>query len=94
MRIVKIYNNNAVETKDTDCREIIVVGCGLAFKKRVGDEIDDSKIQKIFVLSEPDVNMRFREFLSYIPLDYLPMGNESMKIWQRKLSEILAERRM
>ena len=50
MRIVKIYNNNAVETKDTDCREIIVVGCGLAFKKRVGDKIDDSKIQKIFVL--------------------------------------------
>lgn len=85
MRIVKIYNNNAVETKDTDCREIIVVGCGLAFKKRVGDKIDDSKIQKIFVLSEPGVNMKFREFLSYIPLDYLTMGNEIIGYIQEKL---------
>lgn len=85
MRIVKIYNNNAVETRDNDCREIIVVGCGLAFKKRVGDVIDDSKIQKIFVLSEPDVNMKFREFLSYIPLDYLTMGNEIISYIQEKL---------
>lgn len=85
MRIVKIYNNNAVETKDTDGQEIIVVGCGLAFKKRVGDKIDDSKIQKIFVLSEPGVNMKFREFLSYIPLDYLTMGNEIIGYIQEKL---------
>lgn len=85
MRIVKIYNNNAVETKDKDCREIIVVGCGLAFKKRVGDKIDDSKIQKIFVLSEPGVNVKFREFLSYIPLDYLTMGNEIIGYIQEKL---------
>ena len=36
MLIEKIYNNNAVETRDKDNREIVVVGCGLAFKKRVG----------------------------------------------------------
>ncbi len=39
MRIVKIYNNNAVETKDTDCREIIVAGCGLALKKGWGTRL-------------------------------------------------------
>lgn len=86
MLIEKIYNNNAVETRDKDHREIVAVGCGLAFKKRVGDEIDDSKIQKIFVLSEPDMNMKFREFLSYIPLDYLTMGNEIISYIQEKLS--------
>ncbi|NBI91199.1 glycosyl hydrolase family protein [Lachnospiraceae bacterium] len=40
MLIEKIYNNNAVETRDKEHREIVVVGCGLAFKKRVGDVID------------------------------------------------------
>ena len=85
MLIEKIYNNNAVETRDKDNREIVVVGCGLAFKKRVGDVIDDSKIQKIFVLSEPDTNMKFREFLSYIPLNYLTMGNEIISYIQEKL---------
>lgn len=86
MLITKIYNNNAVETRDKDHKEIVVVGCGLAFKKRVGDTIDESKIQKIFVLSEPDVNEKFREFLSYIPLDYLTMGNEIISYIQEKLS--------
>ena len=75
MLITKIYNNNAVESRDKNHREIVVVGCGIAFRKRTGDQIEDSKIQKIFVLSEPDVNVKFKEFLSYIPVDYLTMGN-------------------
>ena len=86
MLITKIYNNNAVESRDKNHREIVVVGCGLAFRKRTGDQIEDSKIQKIFVLSEPDVNVKFKEFLSYIPVDYLTMGNEIISCVQEKLS--------
>ena len=86
MLITKIYNNNAVESRDKNHREIVVVGCGIAFRKRTGDQIEDSKIQKIFVLSEPDVNVKFKEFLSYIPVDYLTMGNEIISCVQEKLS--------
>ena len=86
MLITKIYNNNAVESRDKNHREIEVVGCGIAFRKRTGDQIEDSKIQKIFVLSEPDVNVKFKEFLSYIPVDYLTMGNEIISCVQEKLS--------
>ena len=86
MLITKIYNNNAVESRDKNHREIVVVGCGIAFRKRTGDQIEDSKIQKIFELSEPDVNVKFKEFLSYIPVDYLTMGNEIISCVQEKLS--------
>lgn len=53
MRIVKIYNNNAVETKDTDCREIIVVGCGLAFKKGWGTKLMILKYKKSLYCRNP-----------------------------------------
>ena len=33
MLITKIYNNNAVESRDKNHREIVVVGCGIAFRK-------------------------------------------------------------
>ena len=42
MKIGKIFNNNAVMAKDNNNREIVLIGCGLAFKKKVGDEIDEA----------------------------------------------------
>ncbi len=52
MKIGKIFNNNAVMAKDNNNREIVLIGCGLAFKKKVGDEIDEALIEKTFTLKE------------------------------------------
>ena len=40
MVITKVFNNNAVIAKDTENREIVLMGCGIAFKKKNGDEVD------------------------------------------------------
>lgn len=50
MKIRKILNNGGVVTNNKDGEEIIVLGKGIAFGKRVGDEIDKTKIYKIFSL--------------------------------------------
>ena len=34
MVITKVFNNNAVIAKDTENREIVLMGCGIAFKKK------------------------------------------------------------
>ena len=39
--IHKILNNNVVITLDDDKREQIVMGKGIAFKKRIGDWVPD-----------------------------------------------------
>ncbi|WP_159548141.1 BglG family transcription antiterminator LicT [Streptococcus halichoeri] len=50
MKIDKVYNNNVVHVKSSDNQEIIVMGKGLGFGKKCGDQIDQSLVEKTFVL--------------------------------------------
>ncbi|MBP7912457.1 MAG: PRD domain-containing protein, partial [Streptococcus sp.] len=50
MQIDKVYNNNVIQATDQQGRELIVIGKGLGFQKKAGEEIDTSKIEKTFVL--------------------------------------------
>ncbi|MCU8670038.1 CAT RNA binding domain-containing protein, partial [Escherichia coli] len=43
MQIAKVLNNNVVVVLDEHRREQVVMGRGLAFQKRPGDVLDDSK---------------------------------------------------
>lgn len=54
MLIEKVLNNNVVITRDERNQEMIVMGKGLAFKKKVGDPIFDSCIDKKFQLTNDD----------------------------------------
>lgn len=50
MIIVKKFNNSVLLTKDKQGREVVVMGNGIAFSVRPGDKIDESKIEKTFVI--------------------------------------------
>ncbi|MGJ7438163.1 BglG family transcription antiterminator LicT [Streptococcus equinus] len=52
MRIDKVYNNNVVLVKGDNNEEIIVMGRGLGFQKKPGDEIDATLIEKTFVMQD------------------------------------------
>lgn len=51
MKIKKIFNNNVVLSEMKE-QEIIVMGRGLAFGKKVDDELDVNKIDKRYILSQ------------------------------------------
>ena len=53
MQIEKILNNNVVQALDNNV-EYIVMGKGLGFQKKVGETVDKEKIEKIFVLENPE----------------------------------------
>ncbi len=89
MVIYKIFNNNAVVIKDENGVEKIVMGCGLAFKKKCGEEVDAHKIDKIFVLSDPDVNHKFQELMTYIPSVYIELGEDIIKYTAKTLNKTL-----
>lgn len=53
MIIEKIYNNNVVLVIDKESKkELILTGCGLGFQKKIGQEIDKSKIEKKFITED------------------------------------------
>ena len=54
MQIEKILNNNVVQAMDNDV-EYIVMGKGLGFQKKVGEAVDKEKVEKTFVLENPEI---------------------------------------
>lgn len=48
MLVRKILNNNVITSNGEDGQEIIIVGNGIGWKQKVGEPVDESKIDKIF----------------------------------------------
>lgn len=71
MIIKKIFNNNAVLAKDSSNQEIVAMGCGIAFKKSVEEELENIKIEKTFILNEKEASERFKLLLKDIPTEHI-----------------------
>lgn len=62
MKANKVYNNNAVAVRWHDGREAILVGSGIGFGKRPGDEVDEKKLQKVYFIQD-ELQSRFLQLL-------------------------------
>lgn len=91
--IEKILNNNVVLTKDDYNNEVIAMGRGLAFQKKVGQNITKEKVDKVYRLADDDVSQKFQELVRDIPLEYLAITNEiidfSKEVLETELNETI-----
>ena len=81
MKINRILTNNAVVIMNENGNEQIVCGKGIAYKKKPGEEIDESLINQTFVLM-PDSNLskQLEQLLTDIPLEYVCLSNDIVKM--------------
>ena len=52
IKIVQPLNNNVVMGYDRKKGEVIIIGTGIGFRAKKGDQVDQSKIQKMFITGE------------------------------------------
>lgn len=77
MEIFKVIINNIVITLDQNNPEIILMGRGLGFKQRSGNNIDENLIEKRFSLSSSDnEESSVSQLLSNISLEYIRVANK------------------
>lgn len=86
MKIEKIFNNNVILLEDENQKEIIVMGKGIGFKKNRGEDIDFSKVDKKFVLSD-SIADRFVALISNIPSEHLQVSNEIIEFAKKELGD-------
>lgn len=91
MIINKILNNNVVTIINENSEEAVVMGRGLAFQKKKGDEIDESKIEKVFVLENKSINDKLLTLVNDIPAKYLEIAEEIVRYAESKLNTKLNE---
>ncbi|WP_394923129.1 BglG family transcription antiterminator LicT [uncultured Robinsoniella sp.] len=76
MRIFKALNNNVAVVIDEKDQEKIVMGKGICFKKKAGDDINPEMIDKIFFLSAPDAHNKFQVLIQDVPIEHIAIGEE------------------
>lgn len=73
MKVLRIFNNNVVATRTDENKDIICQGSGIGFKKKVGDEIDESKIErKYYILDEH--REKFNKLFESTPIEYFQIS--------------------
>ncbi|CAM4072653.1 BglG family transcription antiterminator LicT [Saccharibacillus endophyticus] len=80
MQILRVLNNNVITSLDENETEIVVMGRGLAFQKKPGDEVDTDKIEKIFRPESNDSSRKLKELLEQIPMEYVQLTEDIRKL--------------
>ena len=82
MKIKKILNNSALSAYDEKGNEVILIGRGISFNKHPNDEVDTSKIEKVF--TKESTKMReLKEVMDTIPelsLIHISLGM-AVRLW-------------
>lgn len=85
MVIDKILNNNVVMIKNDAGEETIYMGRGLAFKKKIGDEIDPVLVEKEFVLKDSNLSTQFQELFVDLPSEEVEVVRKIVTIAEETL---------
>lgn len=91
MEILKVLNTSVVLAKRDDGKEIIVMGKAIGFKNKPGSLIQESDIQKIYVLEDQSTSNDLAELMRETPEEFLIMTDEIISYAKRRLSTHLNE---
>lgn len=91
MVIQKIINNNIISAFDDRQREVVVMGRGIGFKAHAGDELDETRIEKIFRIENKMISKQFQEILENIPMEHMQLTadiiSQAKKVLNVKLNQ-------
>lgn len=69
MVIDKIINNNIVSAFDEKGLEVVIMGRGIGFQMKRGQEVPAEKIEKVFRIKSQSIAEQLKELLAKMPLD-------------------------
>lgn len=80
MKIIRVLNTNSVLTRDPSGEETVLLGAGIGFKRKPGDDVEESRIEKRFVLKDKDHQSRFEELVNSIPKEYIMVAEQIISL--------------
>jgi len=88
VKIAKVINNNVISVIEGG-QELVIMGRGIAFQKRPGDDVDEGKIEKVFKLENKDMTSKFKELLYEVPPEYVNVTEEIIQYAKQQLGKKL-----
>jgi beta-glucoside operon transcriptional antiterminator len=91
MRIERIINNNVVVSLDARGNEIVAMGKGLGFQRRLGDSFDDDQAEKIFILGTREIATKFQQVVAEIPVEHILLTERIIALAKGTLGKDLSD---
>lgn len=89
MVICKVLNNNVVSSTDEHGREILLVGRGIGWKAKAGEEIERSKITKIFRMDNPASTDKLKQMFLEVEVEAIEASTQIIDYAREKLKKRL-----
>ena len=90
--IKKVYNNNVILAfENSSKKEVILTGCGIGFGKKPNDTVDDSKIEKKFVIQDNNFESKVNKLASEIPEEVFAVSSAIIEYAEKNLNTTLDE---
>lgn len=91
MNVIKVMNNSLLLAEDTDGKEVVVMGKGIAFCHRPGDHLNMDKVQKIFVLKDETVTKNYIRLIEETPSQHIEITNYIISYASERLNGKLSD---
>ena len=88
VKIIRVLNTNAVVSVDSQGMVLIMTGPGIGFKKRKGENIDQSLVDKTYHLENKEESKRLQEVVKEISEEYLGIADRVVKEAKKEKLEI------
>lgn len=85
MELIKALNNNVALVYDDNKQEAVVMGSGVAFGLKPGGSVNQSRVEKLFVLDGEKGHKDFDRLLERISLDNLELASDIIKRGEQQL---------
>ncbi|MCG7376129.1 BglG family transcription antiterminator LicT [Bacillales bacterium AN1005] len=91
MKITRIINNNVVCAVNERHQEMMLLGSGIGFQKKKGDDVTVEKIEKEFFLKSKHVTGKLYALLAQIPMEYIRVSDSIIQYAKQSLDKELNE---
>ena len=92
MTVKKVYNNNVILAfENSSKKEVILTGCGIGFKKKPNDIVEESKIEKKFVIQDNSFESKVNKLASEIPEEVFGISSAIIEYAEKNLNTTLDE---
>ncbi|MDY7221343.1 glucose PTS transporter transcription antiterminator GlcT [Halalkalibacterium halodurans] len=77
--VKKALNNNVLIAEHPSYDEVVLIGKGLGFGKRPGDEVAGESAEKFFVLKDAKEQEQYKQLLDYVDESFIGFMNDAIE---------------
>lgn len=91
MIIKRVLNNNTVISTNNKGIDVLLMGKGIAFGKKVNDAVEIEVVEKTFLLRDKETQSKFTELLINVPIELILIAEKIINFGKIKLGKNLNE---